>query len=101
MLRQETVSQTETVLVVLGPLTGETLPEFERKMEALCSSKFDMITLDLSQSPAVTSAAIGKLLSFRKRLHDGSKGLRIRGCSSPLLKVFQMIKLDTLINIVP
>ena len=59
-----------------------------------------MITLDLSQVPTMNSAAIGKLLSFRKRLLDQQKNLRIQGLSDGLYKLLQVIKLDQLFDII-
>jgi anti-anti-sigma factor len=99
MLRQETVSQSETILVVIGALAGDAVEEFDRKMSELCAARFAMITLDLSQVPTMNSAAIGKLLSFRKRLLEQKKILRIQGLSDGLYKLLQVIKLDQLFDI--
>jgi anti-anti-sigma factor len=99
MLRQETVSQFETILVVIGALAGEAVEEFDRKMTELCAGRFTLITLDLSQVPSMNSAAIGKLLSFRKRLLDQQKSLRIHGLSDGLRKLLHVLKLDELFDI--
>jgi anti-anti-sigma regulatory factor len=99
MLRQETVSQTETILVVTGPIFSEDGIEFEKKMDSLCDSRFLTITLDLSAAPSITSGAIGKLIQVRKRLLEQKRTIRINGCSDALYKIFQMIRLDTLIEI--
>jgi anti-anti-sigma factor len=99
MFRQETVSNDETILVIGGPLSGEDVAEFQKKMEALCAGRSMTITLDFSQTPTVNSAAIGKLILFRKKLADKGKSLQIRGCSDGLLKIFRMIRFDKLIRI--
>jgi anti-anti-sigma factor len=99
MFRQETVSNDETILVIGGPLAGEDVAEFHKKMEALCAGRSMTITLDFSQTPTLNSAAIGKLVLFRKKLADQGKRLQIRGCSDGLLKIFRMIRLDKLISI--
>jgi anti-anti-sigma factor len=99
MFRQETVSNDETILVIGGPLSGEAVAEFHKKMEALCASRALTITLDFSQTPTINSAAIGKLVLFRKRLADQGKSLQIRGCSEGVLKIFRMIRFDKLIKI--
>jgi len=99
MFRQETVSNDETILVIGGPLSGEAVAEFHKKMEALCATRFLTITLDFSQTPTINSAAIGKLVLFRKRLADQGKSLQIRGCSEGVLKIFRMIRFDKLIKI--
>lgn len=99
MLRQETVSQFETILVVIGALAGEAVEEFDRKMSELCTGRFSIISLDLSQVPSMSSAAIGKLLTFRKRLLDQQINLRIQGVSPGLYTLLHMIKLDQLFDI--
>ncbi len=99
MFRQETVSNDETVLVIGGPLSGDAVAEFQRKMEALSASRFLTITLDLSQTPTINSEALGKLLVFRKKLIELGKTLQIRGCSDGMYKIFQMIQFDKLMSI--
>jgi anti-anti-sigma regulatory factor len=99
MFRQETVSNDETILVIGGPLSGDAVAEFQRKMEALSASRFLTITLDLSQAPTINSEALGKLLVFRKKLVELGKTLQIRGCSDGMYKVFLMIQFDKLMSI--
>jgi anti-anti-sigma regulatory factor len=99
MFRLETIPNNEAVLVIGGPLSGEAVAEFEKKMQALNDGKFLTITLDFSQTPTVNSAAIGKILHFRKKLLEEGKTLQIRGCSEGLMKIFKMIRLDALVRI--
>ena len=99
MFRQETVSNVEAVLVIGGPLSGDAVAEFQRKMDALAASRFLTITLDFSQTTTIGSAALGKLLVFRRNLAEQGKTLQIRGCSDGMYKVFQLIQLDKLISI--
>ena len=99
MVRQETISETETRLVVSGPLYGEAAAEFENKMEALCQGIYRTITLDLSMAVGITSASIGKLVHVQKRLVAQNRSVRINGCSEVLYGIFTKIKLDTLIPI--
>jgi anti-anti-sigma factor len=99
MLRQETVSSREVILVVSGTLAADAVEEFQTKMEELCTGRFTKITLDLSQVPLINSSAIGKLFLFRKKLHEKGGILEIRGCSDGLYRIFQAIKLDKLILI--
>ena len=99
MFRQETVSSTEAVLVIGGPLSGNAVDEFQRKMDALTSSRFLTVTLDFSQTSSISSAALGKLLVFRKNLAEQGKTLQIRGCTDGMYRVFQLIQVDKLISI--
>ncbi len=101
MLRQEMVSENETLLVVSGPLYGQAAEEFEKKMEFLCNSTYTTISIDLSMTVGITSPVIGKLVSIQKRLAAQSRSIRIKGCSEVLLTTFRKIKLDTLIPIEP
>ncbi|MGA2614687.1 MAG: STAS domain-containing protein [Spirochaetia bacterium] len=99
MLRQELISESETLLVVSGPLYGEAGLEFERKIEALRESSYVTITLDLSMAVGITSSAIGKLVLVHRQLLAQNRSIRINGCSEALYGIFQKIKLDTLIQI--
>jgi anti-anti-sigma regulatory factor len=99
MVRQETISEAETRLVVSGPLYGEAAEEFEKKLEALCQGTYRTITLDLSMAVGITSSTIGKLVQVQKRLLVQNRSVRINGCSEVLSGIFAKIKLDTLIQI--
>jgi anti-anti-sigma regulatory factor len=99
MFRTETVSGGETILIVTGPVLGDTAVEFGQKIEALIAGRSSTISLDLSQVPAMNSQAIGKMLMLRGRLFEQNRVLRIQGCSDALLGLFKMIKLDSLIPI--
>ena len=99
MLRQEQTSETEVLLIVSGPLYGESAQEFERKIDALRKSSYVTITLDLSMAVGITSSAIGKLVSAHRELLAQNRSFRISGCSETLYSIFQKIKLDTLMQI--
>ena len=53
MLRQEKVSEVETVLIVAGSLFGESGIEFEKGIENLAETSFPIVTLDLSMALGV------------------------------------------------
>jgi len=99
MVRQEMVSETETILIVSGPLYGEAGAEFEKKIEGLADSTYVTITLDLSMAVGITSPAIGKLVAVQKKLRAQNRSIRIKGCSEALFRIFERIKLHTLIDI--
>jgi len=98
-LRQELTSETEVLLIVSGPLYGESAQEFEKKLETLGKSSYVTVTLDLSMAVGITSSAIGKLVSTYRQLRAQNRSIRIHGCSETLYSTFQKIKLDTLIEI--
>ncbi len=99
MLRQETVSSREVILIVTGALSGPSVEEFHEKMEELCSGRFQKVTLDLSGAASINSAALGKLLYFRKRLDEHGGILQIGACSEGILRILKAIKFDQLISI--
>ena len=100
LLRQEMTSETEVLLLIVsGPLYGESALEFEKKIDALSKSSFVTVTLDLSMAVGITSSAIGKLVSDHRQLLAQNRSFRINGCSETLYRIFQKIKLDTLIQI--
>jgi anti-anti-sigma factor len=97
MFRTETVSGGETILVAEGAITDETIEEFGATLDALVAGRSTLVTLDLSRVPGMSSRAIGKLILLKKKLADQGRQLRIQGCSDPLLNLFRMVKLDTVI----
>jgi len=99
MLRQETVSSREVILIVGGALSGSFVEEFHEKMEELCAGRFQKVTLDLSGAPSINSAALGKLLYFRKKLVEQGGSLQIGGCSDGILRILKAIKFDQLLPI--
>jgi anti-anti-sigma factor len=99
MFERKMISKDEVVLEVSGSLSGETTNEFHQHIEELAAGDSVKITLDLTNTTAINSSALGKILLFRKRLAEQERTLQIRGCSESLFKTFQMIKFDTLISI--
>ncbi len=84
---------------MVGSISAETVAEFHRQVDELCSGDTITVTLDLSRTLSINSSALGKILLFRKKLAEQQRTLQIRGCSENLYKTFQMIKFDTLISI--
>jgi len=99
MFTFEKVSTTELRLVVSGSLYGEAAEEFEKRLEMLAQSDYPTNTVDLTMALGITSSAIGKLVSARKKLVERNKTIRIRGCNETLYQTFLKIKLDTIMEI--
>ena len=99
MFERKQVSRDEVMLSVIGSISAETIAEFHREVDELCSGTTATVTLDLSRTPSINSSALGKILLFRKKLAEQQRTLQIRGCSENLYKTFQMIKFDSLISI--
>ena len=99
MLRQETVSSREVILIVGGALSGAFVEEFHEKMEELCAGRFQKVTLDLAGVPSINSAALGKLLYFRKKLDEKGGTLQVAGCSDGVYRILTAIRFDQLIPV--
>jgi len=99
VLSQEIVSETETRLVVSGPLYSEAAEELETRLESLYGNNWLTITIDFSMALGITSRTIGKLISVQKRLLEQKRTIRIIGCSDILYSLFQKVKLDTIMQI--
>ena len=99
MFHRRIVSGEEAILAVQGALSGENADDFQRYMQELVDGGYQRVVLDFSQVTTVNSSSLGKMLLFRKKLAEKGKTLMIRGCSEPLYKTLQMIKIDQLIKI--
>jgi len=98
MIRQDSVSRVEVILAVDGPLAGEAVEDFHRRMVELAAGSFLTITLDLSRTTTINSTAIGKLIFFSRKLAESRKILRIQGCSEGVYRIFKALQLDKLIK---
>lgn len=99
MVSQVDFSDKETVLVVNGPLYGQSETDFEKKLDELCEGAIATITLDLSRAVGFSSSLVGKLLAVHRRLLGQHRTIRIVGCNEALYSTFQMLRIDTLIAI--
>ena len=99
MFERKQLSREEVLLVVTGSLSADSSIDFHGQLEQLVASRSTVITLDLSQTDNICSAAMGKILLFKKKLSEESRTLQIRGCSPNLFALFQMISFDALIPI--
>ena len=99
MFERKQLSREEVLLSVSGSLSADASMDFHSQLEQLAASRSTVVTLDLSQTESICSAAMGKILLFRKKLAAESRTLQIRGCSPNLFAMFQMTSFDSLIPI--
>lgn len=99
MFERRQLSREEILLAVTGSLSADASLGFHGQLEQLAASRSTVITLDLSQTDSICSAAMGKILLFKKKLAEEGRTLQIRGCSPNLFALFQMISFDSLIPI--
>ena len=99
MFLRKVLSKEESMLEILGPLSGETANDFQEHLQEMAAEPHARLTLNLAGVTTINSPSLGKILLFRKKLAEQGRVLQIRGCSEALYKTFQMIKFDTLIPI--
>ncbi len=99
MIRKTVVSENEVVLKLTDLSTEEVRTEFQKYLDEVSKGQFKIITLDLSDITAMLSSLLGKILMFRKKTLEQDLVFQIRGCSEELFKVFQSIKLDSVLSI--
>lgn len=99
MFEKRDNSKDEVMLVVKGPLNGNTADEFQEQLAAMAQGPQGTIVLNLADVNSINSSCIGKILLFRKKLFEEGRSIEIRGCSDALFNTFQLIKFDKLIPI--
>ena len=94
----------ETVIHVVGyaDLRGPELNNIDESFER-ASQKRRAATLqvDLAHVQFLTAAALGKLVSIHIKLRDLGKRLLLTNLSAQLFEIFEITRLDTLLDIRP
>jgi anti-anti-sigma regulatory factor len=99
MIRKTVVSENEVILKLTDLTTEEVRTEFQKYLDEVSNGQFKIITLDLSDITAMLSSLLGKILMFRKKTLEEGLVFQVKGCSEELFKVFQSIKLDSVLSI--
>ncbi len=99
MFEKRDISKDEVMLVVQGPLNGNTADDFQEQLTGMAQGSQGTIVLNLADVNSINSSCIGKILLFRKKLFEEGRSIEIRGCSDSLYNTFQLIKFDKLIPI--
>jgi anti-anti-sigma factor len=94
-------SPDEVELVISGELTAEDLPALQKAMDEALRSGRGKIALNLEGMDRLGSAAIGKILHFKKRCDEAGRSLVIRRCGPQMLSLLKMVKFDALIPMEP
>jgi anti-anti-sigma factor len=83
---------------VIGPIDTEGAPELTVKfMEIIKDDSIKHAVFDLTDVPTITSAGIGKLLTFYKHFDQRGGSMKISGLSDQLRKQFEEIHLNQII----
>jgi anti-anti-sigma regulatory factor len=99
MIRRMEISANEVVIKITDPTADEVRTDFQKHLDEILQGSWKVVSLDLSDLTAMLSSLLGKILMFRKKTLEEGRTLQIKGCSEELFKVFQSIKLDTVLSI--
>lgn len=87
-------------MIINGAIDTEGGSELTAKfMELIKDPVLKKAEINLEGVPSITSAGIGKLLTFFKQLDQRGGGLAIKGISPQLKKQFTEIHLDQILSI--
>jgi len=95
-------SEDEIILYISGTLMGEKAPmDLQKQFDILIQKPHTHIILNMKETTGINSSCIGRLFMARKHLAEKGKTIKIRGCSDNLMRTFQIIKANQLIEIEP
>ena len=75
--------------------------DLQEQLDKLLQKPHQYVVLNLKETKGMNSSCIGRVLLARKHLAEKGKTLKISGCSTNLLRTFQIIKANQLIDIEP
>ncbi len=84
-----------TVVKISGRLTISYVDEADSFLTDLLSKPRGRFVLDLADLTHVVSSGIGILIAFRERTIKGGGALAIGGLNPRILKIFQLMSLDS------
>jgi anti-anti-sigma factor len=99
MIKRNVVSADELKLEIDGDLTGANAQELSQELESVLSESYKTLTLEMTETTAINSASIGRILLARKKYKDANIGIRIVGCSDVIYEALTSLNLDRLISV--
>lgn len=101
-MRIETKSEAGSLVVLLidNHLGADVAAEFKRQVMGQLSAGVRVVLLEISQVTFVDSTGLGALVAIRKRLGEGGV-LAICGSQSLILELFQLTRLDKIVQFSP
>lgn len=90
-----------TVIHVAGILTRETIREAEEAWNDQIDRSPDVIALDLKNLTQIDSVSINHIFRLSRRMEELNIRLVVFDLSAELKKIFEVVKLDKVINIIP
>lgn len=87
---------------IIGNLVWDSSSELDNYLEPLIRQhKVQGVILDLSEMHYIDSSGVGIIIVTHQSLCENNRMLALTGLKNPAKSVFQLIKLDNLLNIYP
>jgi anti-sigma B factor antagonist len=89
--RYEGVADDQRILLLRGPITMETAPQFER---AVCHENAETMILDLSDVPYIDSVGLGSLVRVYVSHQKTGRCLVLTGMKPRVRKIMEITKVN-------
>ncbi|MBN2158410.1 MAG: STAS domain-containing protein [Spirochaetes bacterium] len=89
------------IIHVAGILTRETIREAEEAWDEELGRHPDVIALDFKNLAQIDSVSINHIFRLSRRMDEINIRLVIIDLSEPLKKIFEVVKLDRVVRIIP
>jgi anti-anti-sigma factor len=98
-VKKRVISANEIEVCPQGELSTEALQELQRALDEALRGTHGRIALNLEGVARLNSAAIGKILFFKKRCDEAGRLLVVRRCNPEMLQLLRMVNFDSLIDL--
>jgi len=87
------------VVTVTGELDVHSAPQLREHLAAVATAGAREVVVDLTGTEFIDSTGIGVIVGALRRLRGQQGSLRLRGVSTPMLRVFQLTGLTRMMEI--
>ena len=101
IIRKREKSPDEVELALEGELSPEALTEIQKAFDDALRGTHGKVALNLEGLDRLGSAAIGRILQFKKRCDEEGRRFVLRRCRPEMLALLKMVKFDDLIEMEP
>ncbi len=98
-IKKRVISADEIELSPEGEISPETMPIFQSALDDALRGTHGRIALSMEGVARLNSAAIGRILHFKKLCDEAGRRLVLRRCNPEILQLLKMVKFDNLIDL--
>ncbi len=98
-VKKRVSSADEIELSPEGEITPDTMPVFQAALDDALRGRHGRIALSMEGVARLNSAAIGRILHFKKLCDEAGRRLVLRRCNPEILQLLKMVKFDNLIDL--